>query len=284
MSLALPRTSRTRAVMEDLRKLPAFFRREFLTLWSYRLGFISDWLNLLIQIVILSYVGKIVDDSQLPAYGGVQPTYVEFAAVGIAMSSLLQANLARAVSAIRSEQLMGTLETLFLTPTAPTTVLLGLVVYDMVYVPIRTFILLAALSVLLDVRFTLAALGPVLVILVVFLPFLWGLSWMSAGGVLTFRRGAGVTGLVGAVLVITSGAYFPVTLFPPALAWIAEHNPITMAVEATRAALLGSAGLAETWSVAVAILPYAVLALAGGSLALRLALRRERRNGTLGLY
>ena len=60
---------------------------------------------------------------------------------------------------------MGTLEYLFLTPTAPVTVLLGSVVYDMVYVPIRTFILLFLLTVILDVRFTLTALPTVAIVL-----------------------------------------------------------------------------------------------------------------------
>ncbi|HEX6399512.1 MAG TPA: ABC transporter permease [Actinomycetota bacterium] len=269
--------------MQDVRKLPAFFRRDFLTLWSYRLGFFSDWVNLALQVLILSFVGRLVAVDRLPTFGSVRPTYVEFAAVGIAVSSLLQANLARVTSAIRGEQLMGTLEFLFLTPTAPVTVLLGSVVYDMVYVPLRTFLLLILLTVFLDVRFSLAALPSVAVVLLAFLPFLWGVSWISAAGVLTFRRGSGIAGLGGALLVLTSGSYFPVTLLPSWLQAIARVNPITLAVDATREALLGGStvgGVAD----AITILPVALAALGLGVIALRLALRRERRRGTLGLY
>jgi len=272
-----------RSAVQDVRKLPAFFRRDFLTLWSYRLGFFSDWVNLAIQVLILSFVGRLVDVDRLPAFGSIRPTYVEFAAVGIAISSLLQANLARVTSAIRGEQLMGTLEFLFLTPTAPVTVLLGSVVYDMIYVPLRTFVLLILLTVVLDVRFSLAALPSVAVVLVAFLPFLWGVSWISAAGVLTFRRGSGIAGLGGALLVLTSGSYFPVTLLPSWLQAIARVNPITLAVDATREALLGGStvgGVAD----AISILPVALAALGLGVIALRLALRRERRRGTLGLY
>lgn len=273
-----------RAVVEDARKLPAFFRRDFLTLWSYRLGFFSDWVNLFIQILILSFVGQLVDVSRLPEFGSVRPTYVEFAAVGIAVSSLLQANLARVTSAIRGEQLMGTLECLFLTPTAPVTVLLGSVVYDMVYVPIRTFILLVLLTLFLDVRFSLGALPSVAIILAAFLPFLWGVSWVSAAGVLTFRRGSGIAGLGGALLVLTSGSYFPVSLLPGWLRVVARFNPITLAVDATREVLLGGSTAGGVAGDALGVLPIAMVALVVGILALRLALRRERRRGTLGLY
>jgi ABC-2 type transport system permease protein len=273
----------TRAFAEDARKLLAFFRRDFLTLWSYRLGFFSDWVNLFIQILILSFVGRLIADDRLPAIGSVHPTYVEFAAVGIAIGSLLQANLARVTSAIRSEQLMGTLEYLFLTPTAPVTVLLGSVVYDMVYVPIRTFLLLFLLAVILDVRFTVTALPTVALILGAFLPFLWGISWVSAAGVLTFRRGAGIAGVGAALLVLTSGSYFPVSLLPGWLQTVAEVNPITHALDATREALLGGTSTGVGTAV-LSILPVAIVSLVFGIVALRFALRRERERGTLGLY
>jgi ABC-2 type transport system permease protein len=282
VSAAIP--SRLSAFGEDLHKLPAFFRRDLLVLLSYKLAFFSDWINLVFEVVILFFVGRLIEPSVLPAFGDVQPTYVEFAAVGIAIGAILQANSARAMSAIRSEQVIGTLEMVFLTPTAPTTVLMGVVIYDLVYVPIRSVIFLAALSLLTDVRFELGALVPVTVIFVAFAPFLWGLSLVGAAGMLTFRRGAGIAGLTAAVLVITSGSFFPITVLPEWLQVLARLNPITIAVDGVRAALLGAAGWPEAFRSAVSILPYAAVSLLAGVFALRAALRRERRRGTLGLY
>lgn len=282
MSAALP--IRSAALVEDLRKLPAFFRRDLLVLLSYKLAFFSDWINLAFEVAILFFVGRLIEPAVLPSFGGVQPTYVEFAAVGIAIGSVLQANMARAMSAIRNEQLMGTLEMVFLTPTAPTTVLLGAVVYDLVYVPIRSVIFLTALSLLTDVRFSLAGLVPVAVILIAFVPFLWGLSLVGAAGMLTFRRGAGIAGLTAAVLVITSGSFFPVSVLPEWLQLVARLNPITIAVDGVRAAQLGAAGWSDAWRSAISILPFAAVSLVIGVLALRAALWRERRRGTLGIY
>jgi ABC-2 type transport system permease protein len=282
LSAAIP--SRLSAFGEDLQKLPAFFRRDLLVLLSYKVALFSDWINLVFEVVILFFVGRLIEPSVLPMFGNVQPTYVEFAAVGIAIGAILQANTARAMSAIRSEQVIGTLEMVFLTPTAPTTVLMGVVIYDLVYVPIRSVIFLAALSLLTDVRFELGALVPVTVIFFAFAPFLWGLSLIGAAGMLTFRRGAGIAGLTAAVLVITSGSFFPITVLPEWLQVLARLNPITIAVDGVRAALLGAAGWAEAFRSAVSILPYAAVSLLAGVLALRAALRRERRRGTLGLY
>jgi ABC-type polysaccharide/polyol phosphate export permease len=281
-----PRTSGSTlsALGEDLAKLGGFIRRDFLVLISYRIGFLSDWFNLLVQVLILYFVGQLIDPSTLPEYGGTQPSYVEFAAVGIAVGSLVQANLARVMAAIRSEQLMGTLEMVFLTPTAPTTVLLGSVVYDLIYVPIRTVIFLVLLTVLLDLGFSFAAVGPLVLVLLAFIPFLWGLSLIGAGSMLTFRRGGGVAGIVGLVLVVASGSYFPISVLPEWLQSFAEKNPVTVAVDGVREALLGTASASDAIGDATTILPYAVVALVVGLVALRLALQRERRRGTLGTY
>lgn len=276
--------SRLSAVPEDLGKLGGFIRRDFLVLISYRIGFLSDWFNLLVQVLILYFVGRLIDPSTLPEYGGVRPSYVEFAAVGIAVGSLVQANLARVMAAIRSEQLMGTLEMVFLTPTAPTTVLLGSVVYDLIYVPIRTVIFLVLLTVLLDLGFSFDALGPLVLVLLAFIPFLWGLSLIGAGSMLTFRRGGGVAGIVGLVLVVASGSYFPIDVLPTWLQSFAEANPVTVAVDGVREALLGTASTSDAIADAMTIVPYAVVALIVGLVALRLALQRERRRGTLGTY
>jgi ABC-2 type transport system permease protein len=276
--------SRLASVSEDLRKLGGFIRRDLLILLSYRIGFISDWFNLAVQVLILYFVGRLIDPSVLPAYGGVQPSYVEFAAVGIAVGSLVQANLARVMSAIRGEQLMGTLEMVFLTPTAPTTVLLGSVVYDLIYVPLRTLIFLVTLTLLADLAFSFDAIGPLVLVLLGFIPFLWGLSLIGAASMLTFRRGGGVAGIVGLVLVVASGSYFPISVLPPWLQSFAEVNPVTVAVEGVREALLGIASPSDAVEDVMTILPYAVVALIVGLMAVRLALRRERRRGTLGTY
>lgn len=284
MSVQPMHRSRLSAIPEDLRKLGAFIRRDFLVLISYRIGFLSDWFNLLVQVLILYFVGKLIDPSTLPEYGGTQPSYVEFAAVGIAVGSLVQANLARVMAAIRGEQLMGTLEMVFLTPTAPTTVLLGSVVYDLIYVPVRTVIFLVLLTVLLDLGFSFTAIGPLVIVLLAFIPFLWGLSLIGAGSMLTFRRGGGIAGIVGLVLVVASGSYFPITVLPTWLQSFAENNPVTVAVDGVREALLGTAHASDAINDALTILPYAVVSLAVGLVALRVALRRERQRGTLGTY
>ncbi|MBI4260077.1 MAG: ABC transporter permease [Actinobacteria bacterium] len=268
----------------EVRKVGAFVRRDLITAWSYRLGFFADAINLVAQTVVFSFVGKMVDPTVLPSFGGTRATYMGFVALGIALTGFLQVGLGRMVTAIRTEQFMGTLESLLMTPTRQTTLLLGSVAYDLAYVPIRTVLFLAVVSISFGVDLRSSGVLPAAAVVLLFIPFVWGLGIASAAGVLTFRRGAGLYAWFGYGLTLLSGAYFPVDLLPGWMGALAGLNPIAVALDASREALLGGAGWGDLIGPLAYLAASAVLALGAGMAALQLALRRERRLGTVGLY
>src|SRR5207249_3893713 len=154
-------------------------RRDLLVLWSYRAGFFSDWIYVIAQVLVFYFINRLVPSSRLPTYGGRATTYIQFVTVALVLTTFMQITLGRLVSTLRNEQLMGTLESLLVTPTAPTTIQLGSVVYDVLYVPLRTAVFLTLMYFLLGVRFYLSGLLPVAAIFAVFIPFMWGLSVLS---------------------------------------------------------------------------------------------------------
>jgi ABC-2 type transport system permease protein len=269
---------------EETRKLSAFFRRDLLVVWSYRLAFFTDWINLLMQVVLFSFVSRIVDPSTVPQFEGRQATYMEFVVVGIAITSFMQVSLARVMTAIREEQLQGTLEMLLLTPTSPATLQIGSVLYELAYVPVRVALFLGLAVVFFDVSFDASGLPLALVVVALFVPFVWGIGVIAAAGTLTFRRGTGVIGFGATILTITSGAYFPVSVIPSWIRWLAVANPITLALQAIRNVLLGGAGWAAVLPTIAVLVPVGAASLTLGVLAFRWALARERRRGTLGAY
>jgi len=265
-------------------KLPAFARRDMIVAWSYRFAFFSDALSLVLQAFLFYFVGLLVDDSKLPEYGGSQVSYMEFVAVGIALAAFVQIGLGRISAAMRQEQMIGTLEAILLTPTSPATIQLGSVVYDLIYVPLRTAIYLVAIALGFGLHFNLDGLLPALIVLVAFVPFVWGLGLISAAGTITFRGGSAGVGFAVAIMTLASGAYFPLDLLPGWLSALAVLNPMAIAIEGMREPLLGTASWSQTVDAVLVLVPLAVVSLLAGVFAFRQALRRERRLGTLGLY
>lgn len=284
MSLMPASTGNANAVREDLAKIPAFFRRDLLILWSYRTAFFSDWFNMLIQVLVFYFLSRIVPSDALPQYGGRPTTYIQYVTVAIALTAFMSISLSRVTTAISTEQNQGTLEALLMTPTASPTLQLGWVIYDLMYVPIRTAVFLTLMSVLLGVTLSPAGILPTVVMFIPFIPFIWGIGVISGAIILTFRRGHGLVGLSVVLLTLTSGAYFPIQYFPGWLQRLAEFNPMTRVLNGAREALLGHPDWSVVWSVVPPLLPLAAVTISLGLLAFRLALTRERRRGTLGLY
>lgn len=278
------RASRLGFALGELRKLPAFVRRDFLVAWSYRMAFVSDFVHLAGQVLLFYFVGLMIDQSKLPTFAGSEVTYLEFAAIGIALAVFMQLGLDRVATALRGEQLMGTLESLLVTPTAPATIQLGSVAFELVYIPLRTAIFLFAVALAFGLHFELSGLGPALALLLVFIPFVWGIGVASAALIMTFRRGGGLVGMGVVGLGLVSGIYFPLDLLPDWLASIAAFNPVAIAIQGMREALLGGVGWTEIASDVAVLAPMSAASLALGVIAFRLAVRRERRLGTLGLY
>jgi ABC-2 type transport system permease protein len=272
------------AIASEALKIPAFVRRDFLVAWSYRMSFVSDLVGLAGQALVFYFVSQMVDPSKLPSFQGTQVTYLEFATVGMVLGGFIHFGMQNVASAMRNEQLMGTLESLLVTPTAPYTVQLGSVAFVFLYIPIRIALLVGVLALSFGLDFQASGILPAAGLLVVFMPFVWGLGVASAAVIVTFRRGSGAVGLGTLLLAFVSGLYFPIDLLPNWLTTLAEQNPIAIAVDGMRDALLGGAGWSEIAPSILILAPLSLATLFLGLLAFRLALSRERRRGTVGLY
>ena len=276
--------TRLGVISGELAKLPAFWRRDLLEAWSYRAVFFSDVGGLVVELITFYFVGRMINPDVLPQFGGKDTSYVEFVSVGIALNVFLTVGFARVAGAIRQEQYKGTLESLLMTPTALATIQLGSVVYDLLYIPVRTVIFLVAVWLVFGVGFDVAGLAPVCAMMLAFIPFAWGLGLVSAASTLTFR-GAGLGfGIVTTVMTLSSGAYFPLDVLPGWLETIAEANPLAIVIDAGREVLLGGVGWSEVPGKVAILAPTSLVSVVLGVFAFRAALARERRRGTLSLY
>ena len=276
--------SRAREFVGEAAKVSAFLRRDFLVAWSYRMSFFSSIAGMFVQAITFYFVGRMVDESALPTIDGNQVTYMQFAAVGIAFGAFLSLGLGQVATAVRQEQLMGTLESLLMTPTSTATIQVGSVAYQLLFVPLRTALFLALIAVAFGLDFNASGIAPAAFVFMLFTPIVWGLGLLSAAGVMTFKRGGAGIGIGVTLLVLTSGAYFPIDLLPEWAQQIARLNPLTIAIDNVREALLGDAGWGSLSPDVLLLVPMAAVSLAAGVITFRLAVRRERTRGSIGLY
>jgi ABC-2 type transport system permease protein len=272
------------SALSETVKVSAFLRRDLRIMLSYRMAAVGELAGIAGQAIAFSFVARLIDPSRLPVYGGAHADYLEFVVIGIAMNMVVILMLHQLATAIRNEQLAGTLESLLVTPTRLATIQTGSAAFQLLFVPIRMGFFVGVLGIVFGLHYHLSGVLPAIVILLGFLPFLWGLGLLSAGAILTFKRGNGVLMTGGTVLALASGALFPLALLPVWVRAISHANPLAIAIGGTREALIGGTAWTSVGTDLLELVPLAIVALALGALAFRLALRRERRLGTLGLY
>ena len=268
----------------ELAKLPAFLRRDLLIAWSYRTALVTDLGTLIIQAVLFALVARLVDPATLPTFGGRTIDYAAFVATGLTVAALFQLGITKLVAVTRQEQLTGTLESLYATPTRPGTIQAGSALYDLVTIPVRTGLFLAFVAVALDVSLSWGGALPAAIVLLAAVPAAWGIGLLGAASVMTFRHGTAVTALAVGLLSLGSGVYLPLEILPGWVARAAGANPFALALDTIRDLLLGGAGWERVGPTVAVLVPASAVGLMLGSAAMRWALRRERRRGTLGQY
>lgn len=272
------------ALFTEVAKIPAFMRRDLLVLLSYRAALTSDLLFIGIQAVLFGFVAELIDPSKLPSYGGVQASYFDFVMIGVVFATVSGLLLQRVATALRQEQMIGTLEALLVSPVSPGTVQAGSVAFDLFFIPLRMGALLLAVSLGFGLGYDPSGILPSLTVMAAFIPFLWGLGLLTAAVIVTFRRGEGFLAVLMSVLGLASGAFFPLSLLPSWIQTLAEANPVAIAMEATREALIGGSGWEGIGGDILLLIPISAGTVAAGVWAFRAALAREHRRGTLGLY
>ena len=207
-----------------------------------------------------------------------------FVFVGYVMYMWLSTILWGPGTAIRQEQVRGTLEAVFLTPASRLVALFAPPFAALPTLALTVGVMTGAMWLLFGVALPLDGIFRMLVLTFVAMPALYSIGTLFAAGVLRFGEIGGVVQTVRGTLVLASGITFPVIMLP---AWAqvgANALPTTYVVGDIRGVLLGGLGLGD---VAGDVLTTLGLSAVFGVLAVVVftALERAaRRTGMLGRY
>jgi ABC-2 type transport system permease protein len=264
-----------------LRKLAAFFARDFAIARGYRGALLLETLEALFGVATFYYLSRFVQSPELSRALPGGSNYFTFALVGFAFFDYLSVSLSAFDSSIEEARQNRTLEALLVTQTSLPIILAGSAVYPFSALALRTGVYFAWGGLLFDFRPRAANWpGAVAVLLASILAFV-GLGIISAGYSMLFKRGnpakwfvLGVSGLVG-------GMMYPVSVLPVPLRFLARLIPVTYSLEGMRAALLAGASWRELWPSLAALLLFAAILIPISFLVFAWALRRTKITGTL---
>ena len=184
---------------------------------------------------------------------------------------------------LRNEQMRGTLESNWLSPTWRFSYLLGHTGPQLI--TMTMFILITAIEFGLFFGVRLNG-SPWLALLVMLtsIPAIYGLGFAFASIVITAREAHTFVFLVRGLVMIFCGITFPVSLLPGWMQSVATWMPQTYMIHGMRAAAFANASLAELWPDLQALLLFGAFWLTLGYLLFQWMERRARRTGAIGQY
>ncbi len=274
--------------LNSLRALWAVVRREWLIFVRY-----PSWvISLFIWPVIfpLSYLltaralsGR--DGSGLAhfqAATGLQD-YIGFIAIGTIIWMWQNVVLWNVGFSLRNEQLRGTLESNWLSPTWRFAYLLGASAPQLL--SMLMFLTVSAIEFVLffGVRFQ-GSLWLTLLALLASIPSVYGLGFAFASLVITAREANAFVFLVRGLVMIFCGITFPISILPAWMQPIAKWLPQTYIIHAVRSASLSKDGLAGIAADLQALALFGAFWLTAGYLVFNWMERRARRSGAIGQY
>ena len=267
--------------VRTLRKVVAFFRRDFAIARGYRGAFLIEILEAFFGVATFYYLSRFVQSPELSSALPAGSSYFAFALVGFAFFDYLSVSLTAFDASIEEARQNRTLEALLVTQTPLPVILAGSAVYPFAALAMRTCVYLGWGILFFDFSPRSANWPGAIVVLLASILAFAGLGIISASYSLLFRRGnpakwlfLGVSGLVG-------GMMYPVSVLPEPLRILARLIPITYALEGMRAALLGRASWAKLGPSIAALLIFAAILIPLSFAIFAWALRRTKITGTL---
>lgn len=183
---------------------------------------------------------------------------------------------------ISIERWEGTIEYTLMAPIHRITHMAGQTFFAVIYSLLFTGVILVVTVVMFDIDMSQAnLLGGTLMLITGSLSFI-GVGIMGSILPLLFpERGAEMTHVIIALLLLVSGVYYPIDVLPEALQKIAVFSPATYVLDGTRRAFLEGTASSQLWPYIWPTLLMGFIAIPAGLWVFEMAERYAKRSGKL---
>jgi ABC-2 type transport system permease protein len=180
------------------------------------------------------------------------------------------------------ERWEGTIEYTFMAPLNRAVHLGGMALFAVLYGVLRTALLFAVVAGFFGLHLQQADFGSALVLLAVGSISFAGLGMVTAVlPLISPEKGASLGFIAQGLLLVVSGVYYPVSVMPHWMQWVATISPATYALHGMRAAILDGNGLAASWPDLWPLLILGAVSIPLGLAVFRTGERYAKRHGKL---
>ena len=264
-----------------LSRVRAFVVRDFQLAVSYRLQFFFRLLQVFFIVTTLYFISQIFSGPSVTGFAQWRDPLAAWL-IGLAVLNYLMTGFSSLATALRSEQMQGTLEGVLMTPINLPTLIVASSAWDFLQATFFSLLYLALGRLLFGVEYRGSFLLALLILLLTTL-VLASLGILSASFAMVFKRGDPFAILLGTGATLFSGVLFPTQLLGGFSA-VSRLLPTTYGVDGIRRVLLEGQGFAEVREPLLTLCLFLAVLLPFSLWVFSRAVRRAKREGSLIQY
>ncbi|MDX6451185.1 MAG: type transport system permease protein [Gaiellaceae bacterium] len=178
------------------------------------------------------------------------------------------------------ERWEGTIEYTFMAPVSRPVHLIGMGIYAVIYGLVRAAAIFVAVVAFIGIHLPQANYGAALALLAIASVSFIGVGMMTAVlPLISPEKGTQLGFVAQGLMLVVSGVYYPISVLPNWMQWIAKISPATYALRGNRDQILHGAGLA--WADVWPLLVIGTLSIPVGLVVFRAGERYAKKHGKL---
>jgi len=280
------RRTRNYSMIVFLRRIWAFLVRDWRLELSYRMQFFLRVLSILIVVTTLFFISKIFTGFADPRFSQWSNPLAAWL-TGLAVLNYFMTGFSSLATAIRQEQVQGTLESVLMTPISVPTVIVASSAWDFVQATFFSSLYLFFGWLFFGVHYR-GSFGLALMFLLLTTVVLSCVGILSASFAMVFKRGDPFGVFLGTGSALFSGVFFPTQLINQyagsGIASIARVLPPTYGLDGIRRVLIEGQSLGDVQQPLITLLIFLVVLLPFSLWVFGRAVRKAKREGSLIQY
>lgn len=267
-----------------LKEAIAFFKKDFLSETSYGLSFASNIFLVFFSVASYFFIDKLFGQKMVPHLEEFGVSYFSYILLSLAFFSYIGIGVGSLSGQIHSEQMQGTLEALLLTPARISTILFSMTLWNLFNAAIEMSIYIGLGLFLFKISFSNVNIVSAMVISFLTIFCFNSLGIISASFTLVFKRGNPFNWIVSNIEGLVSGVYFPVTILPHWMQFLAKFFPITYAIRAIELAVYRNYTIIQLRKEILFLTFFSLLLAPLSLLIFKFSLKKARQYASLGQY
>jgi len=180
------------------------------------------------------------------------------------------------------ERWEGTIEYTFMAPLSRPIHLFGMGLFSIAYGVVRAVLLFGVVALFFSLQLSNANFAAALLVLIVASISFIGIGMMTAVlPLISPEKGTQLGFVAQGILLVVSGVYYPVSVLPQWMQWLAKISPATYALDGIRDAIINGAGVSAMWPNIWPLLIIGAVSVPLGLEVFRRGERYAKRHGKL---